>query len=212
MPNKMQPIPSWAETLLQGLAYWVGYQRSRYFGYHLTEGAIMAEAAALIAARLGHRPGDPGPCVQREYLMRTLVGNARDAGSKRLDLLIQEPLAGQPGEMEVSAVEVKRANAAPSLVDEDLRRLACILRDRSRKTPIRAFLLLVGEQQLPDRFVVRTEIDGAWRVRARKTVLQPQGIEGYRVVTRRVCVAASSLKSSDNAHSATLIELISQGA
>jgi hypothetical protein len=202
------PLPSWAETVLQGLAYWVGYQRNRYFGHHLTEGAIAAEAAALIAGRIGHRRGDDRAGVQREVPFKELVvGTNRTSGQQRMDLWVRAPFADGLAVPEVSVVEVKLATASTAQIDNDLRRLADVLRD-SKDPALRAFLLIVGEQAIPKRFVQTTRLDDGWRLRAKPSVSQPHGMDGYRAMTRRVCISSSSLRKSGNTHLACLVEVI----
>lgn len=48
--NKLQKLPSWVETTLQGLAYWMGYRQCLFHGHPLPEGALVAEACGLIQA------------------------------------------------------------------------------------------------------------------------------------------------------------------
>ena len=207
MPANNHPI--WTEPLLQGLAFWIGYQRSRYFGYHLTEGAIAAEAAALRAGRIGHRPGDMGFGVRREVLLRELGGSAPGFGSGRVDLLVQTPPPDGTEPREVSVVEVKRADASASAIHKDLNRLACLM-EHSVITGLRAFLVMVGEQRIPDEFVKVENLNGAWSVRAKSGIHNIGRASRHSYAVRRTCIAASSLRKSGNTHSATLIEVLSR--
>jgi hypothetical protein len=45
--------PSAITNALQGIAYWIGFNRCRDRSYHLSEGALVDELRALIAGRMG---------------------------------------------------------------------------------------------------------------------------------------------------------------
>ena len=49
---KFDEIKHWAEPLLQGLSYWLGYSRVYYSKSLLKEGAITAEAVKIIHSKL----------------------------------------------------------------------------------------------------------------------------------------------------------------
>jgi hypothetical protein len=52
MGVKLPKRQKWLEHALQGLAFWIGHRHSFFNSYHLTEGALVAEACNLIQANL----------------------------------------------------------------------------------------------------------------------------------------------------------------
>jgi len=190
--------PMWTESVLQALPYWVGYQRGRYSGHWLTEGAIVAELTSLIAGYLGRN------CtVVREKSASDL---AEGFGAERIDVFVDSPLGAN---REQSVIEVKPADAMKKRVTEDLKKLAKVLQNTNdNQQGLRAFLILVGEQKLPERFVKVTEDESPYAIRVNRSHERVDGYDHIVAVPRRVCIAASSLKSRKNVHSATLIEIL----
>lgn len=43
------PSPEWTDSLLQRLAYWIGYKKQYYRFYPLSEDAIVGETLSLLA-------------------------------------------------------------------------------------------------------------------------------------------------------------------
>lgn len=202
MKKSLDRWPVWSERALQGLAFWIGHRRSLYPHYPLGESALVAETCNLIFANLN--PGELLLC-ERQYTQLMPSGKwPNTLGSRsRVDLTVvtgltpaqtehHQPLVGHI----VAAIEVKRASAPKTHIDQDLRRLATF---KQQNQAARALLFIVAEAHRPKRFVAP---EG-------RAILGKTDIPGttahYRV--RRACKAASAFSGKESAHYACIIEV-----
>ena len=145
--------PPWLRSSLQGLAFWVGYRRSIYSAHELSEGALAAELCNLLHA---HLPESLRLSCEEPYSKFLPAGVVRkEVGAKaRVDLSIWERCLPKNSDRYRQrpryAIELKRASAAKSLIDQDLRRLAYIVEESQG---IRGILCLASEGKRPKRFV-----------------------------------------------------------
>ena len=181
----------WLEEALQGLAFWIGYNRAFYFGYHLHEGALVASARSLIQANM---PSDL--ILYSEWHYKLLVPEKNEdrlndtKDNNRADFVIcSKPRFKIGRECNISnfvqfVFEVKRGTVDNSHFDKDILRLKCYLSASDNDS--RAFLLVISEKHRPSKFV--NEGDG-------KAIMGKQCIEDevcYKV--RRVLKAAHSFE------------------
>jgi hypothetical protein len=131
---------------LQGVAYWIGHRRCHYRGYHLSEGALVAEVCNLIHANLPSKM-----VLECEVQYSTLVGRHQTPTDllterARADLVVKK--AHGPGGKLIPrfVIEVKRAAAPSAEINKDLARLANL---RTTNPRVRAFLFLISEARLP---------------------------------------------------------------
>lgn len=198
----LSPLPGWARPMLQGLAFWTGYSRSRYCGHTLGESAFVAEAGRLLDANLEDGT-ELRMEVQYKHLLLPGASPLRPPRRKRADIVVvkkqvQSKKSPPPARHVHAVVEVKRASAPPAEVTEDLVRLFdwVIAVD----SPARAFLLVASEGKEPRRFVKGgLARPGDWDL--------PNRAGAYRV--RRVCKASGSFKHTGSAHYACLVEVFS---
>jgi hypothetical protein len=168
--SKKNILP-WAEDVLQGIAYWIGHRRALYRRHYLTEGTIVAELANLMGAHL--YDVDRG----RQYLYceiayRNIAKRDTAWNGERVDLLLAKGSVGateQPNHNFSSsatcAIEVKLVRSGKKLIEADLVRLAAVAK-ANRK--LKTYLVVVGENQLPRKFVAITKgKDGMLRVGAK---------------------------------------------
>ena len=199
---KLEAIPSWLITALQGLTYWVGYKRALYRGYPLSEGALVTELRALIHANL---PDEL--FLKCEVTYAKLVKDANRptpiAGRTRADFVIASLPEGSNSDharryKPEYVVEIKRSEASDRLIDHDLARLAAFL---SYRKEARAFLIILSEAHRNDRFVTE---DG-------KTDIGKHPVPGLpgTYAIRRTVKAASAYKNKDSANYATIVEVFS---
>jgi len=177
---------------MQGLTFWIGHRRALYNGYLLTEGALVAEACNLIYANLGDCE-----TLLCEQLYRTLVDGWTLGQGCRADLVVRADSREAAGDgIVASIIEVKRGSSSPSVINEDLKRLAAT---KDINPHVRAFLILVSESRRPKRFVdkrgkgIRGEIQF--------------GDNNFYCQVRRACKAALSFERKDSAHYACIVEV-----
>jgi len=202
--QKVESLPVWMSDVMQGICYWMGHRRAYYRHHDLVEGAIVGELANLIHANIGL--DDQLSCeVPYKSLIKDFVPGA--PYSERLDLLIKEKSAS--GEEKLTAIEVKRGKAAPSLVLEDIMSLS-ILKDI--RPDISTFVLIVCENKLPTNTPwIAADEDGTSRITANTKIMPMFTGHGHligHVKVRRVCKALASLKPKAG-HTAILIEVLS---
>ena len=197
MSERKLPTPNWCNRALQGLVYWIGHRRAMFDGQDLTEGALVAEACNLIYTNLR----DENLLCEVQY-SKLLPKNLPDCfGQKsRADLVIVAARNGDQAKDSVdhasAVIEVKRSSGGGKNIDKDIRRLAAL---KAARPDVRAFLFVVSEAELPDRFVSNngTAKRGKHRI---------EGINShYRI--RRVCKAAHSFRKKEFAHYACVIEV-----
>lgn len=175
--------PYWTESLLQGLAFWIGYKTQLYRDYPLTEGAIVGEAVSLLKG-----------CLKDDYKLECEIMYKKlkvDISSQeRADLIIKK------NEVVDTVIEVKRANAQQRKITEDFERLA---RFQKNNIHCRCFVLLVSQKYRPKKYINE---NGNAITKLIKT-------KDYIAKARRACKAATSFKEKSSAHYSCLIEVIS---
>lgn len=196
--------PAWAERALQGLAFWIGHRHSLYPNYPLGESALVAEACNLIFANLP--PGEVLLC-ERQYTQLVPQGAwpPGQGARSRADLTVVTGLTYAQAVAQNSlighlsaVIEVKRASAPQSQINQDLKRLAIL---KQSNPTVRALLFVVAEAHRPKRFV---SPEG-------KAILGKASVPGvsahYRV--RRACKASATFSGKESAHYACIIEVFS---
>lgn len=200
MSKKLEPVPAWLTTALQGLTYWIGYKRALYRDYPLSEGALVTELRSLMHANL---PDDLFlKCeVGYAHLVKNVPRHPAIAGRARADLVavtkVESP--NKPGKLLYSprhVFEFKRAGAPTRDIDKDLMRLAAF---QSSRPISRAFLVVLSEAGRNDRFVTE---DGKTRVGKYPV---PEMNATYHI--RRTVKAASAYNNRDSGNYATIVEV-----
>lgn len=201
--STLQRIPSWAERSLQGLAYWIGWTHERYPFWPLSEGSMVAETRAAIAARLDSSQAVIAEVATR-YLLSADSAVAADIRKGRVDLVIVRHRKGkiakksQIGRAATTLIEIKRGKASLGELKKDLVRLAQIVATLVSDT--RAFLIVGCESgKVPTAFV-------------RKGVLVrgEQSIDGGVYFVRRVWRASQAKTSIKVSHSVVLVEVVAR--
>jgi hypothetical protein len=201
LPERQQ----WLEHALQGLSFWIGHRHSLFRDYPLSEGALVAEACNLIQANLPHEL-----VLMPECMYKNLVGPGQTVQGigtlARADLVLcatEAKSIGREGNLSAHTkfvIEVKRGNASPQSINEDLTRLHAFLEVATSGT--RCFLFIVSESLAPRRFVK----DG-------KSILGAHPIPNcaghFRV--RRSVKAAASFSGKESAHYVCLLEVFLAG-
>ena len=202
-------LPKWADNVLQGISYWLGYQSAFFRHYHVPENAIVHEACKLIAAH-----NESGQLIFREVAYSKLGVKLLKKTGEEHRAMADLVLAGakiaesdDPDQESVSCViEVKRYAVNPALINKDLQRLHDYLVQKTNNAA-RAFLLVFSERMLPERFVkVSNEPDEMLDIRGILGKIPVPERAGYFQV-RRVCKAVHSFKKPATAHYACLIEV-----
>lgn len=200
-PSKLLMVPRWLQQSLQTLAFWVAYQNEVYRHCLLPEGAIVAELTRLLDATI-----DSGMVVIREPMYRIFLpqGKADWKQATRADLAVIER-SQTPESMQIGTViEVKRAIAKNDVIDEDLIALSLL---KKANPKIRAFLVVVSQVSIPDRWV--GESGKADPETSSHDVSLESGVllkVLYRV--RRVAKAAASFDSKWRATYCCLVEVL----
>ena len=187
---------------MQGLAFWIGHRRALFPHYPLAEGALVAELCNLIQVSL--RPEDESllPEVRYSRLVAADSSLGDIPARARVDLALADgPRTSLQDGADLSTavkavVEVKRASAGNSLIDDDLRRLA---RLRAVNPRTRAFLVVASEAEQPRRFV-----------RAGKSRLGKKpvpGMHGWHFRVRRTTKAAASFSALKAQHYICMLEV-----
>jgi hypothetical protein len=200
MKTKLEPIPAWITTALQGLTFWIGYKRALYRDYPLSEGALVTELRSLMHANL---PDELFlKCeVGYSHLVKVTPRPAVIAGRTRADLVVvtknESPrTAGKIVYSPQFLFEFKRAGAPAREIDKDLKRLAAF---QECRPSARAFLVVLSETGRNDRFVTEK---GKTRVGKHK-------VEGANAMyhIRRTVKAASAYTNRDSGNYATVVEV-----
>lgn len=199
MKTKLEPIPGWITTSLQGLTFWIGYKRSLYRDYPLSEGALVTELRSLMHANL---PDEL--FLKCEVGYSHLVRAPRPepiAGRTRADLVAvtKTESPDKPGKVIYTpkhVFEFKRAGAPVREIEKDLKRLAAF---QVARPNARAFLVVLSEAGRNDRFVTE---DGKTRIGKH----QVAGMNAtYHI--RRTVKAASAYTNTDSGNYATVVEV-----
>lgn len=189
--------PKWIEKPMQSLAFWVGYQHSMYWHSDLPEGAITAELRRLIKAELPDRFR-----IVCESSYKNLSGTDSWFDAVRADLAIfRDDESAETNLSPIAVIEVKRASAARTLIEDDLIALSILKRS---KPELRAFLLIVGECFRPSEFV---GLDG--KSSKEQGVILLNGKDKnifYRSI--RVTKAGAFFDNPESAHYCCLVEII----
>ena len=200
MTKNPESIPKWLMNSLQGLTFWVGYKRSLYRDYPLSEGALVTELRSLMHANL---PDDLFLKCEVGYrlLAKKFVRHDLIAGRHRADLVVANKVASSkdPNRLLYSpkfVFEVKRASSPNLQIDKDLKRLAALKKCR----PIaRTFLIVLSEAGRNNRFVNEKGL-------TRRGQHKIDGMDAnYHI--RRTVKAASVYKSFDSVNYATVVEV-----
>lgn len=180
--NKKKDLHHWADPLLQGLAFWLGYEQQITRNYELTEGAIFAEAVKLIRANLYKNEK-----LHTEKMYKDL--GLKNYGQERVDIVVSDE------DGLISAMEVKRNIKDFRLIKKDFERLMTLKR---RHKESKCFLLLVSQSVRPKRYVndkgTANKIDFIGK--------------DYIAHVKRVCKASSTFRSKAKAHYVCLIEVL----
>lgn len=202
--KKFDQTPSWTDTVLHGLSYWIGHRRAYFSDYPLLEGAITAEMCNLMNSKIDH--SDDG-YLYCEVMYKHITG-FEEPDQRRADMLIAKTEKFLPKvekkDLENTldtVIEVKRGTATKAEITKDLQRLAYV---KEIKPNVRAFLIIVSEGKLPDQYdwFAESEHD----VTASKKAIKIENKDAECRV-RRVCKVTSSLKSRTSFHSAILVEV-----
>lgn len=193
--------PRWLENAIQGLAFWIGHRRAMFPHYPLSEGALVAELCNLIQVNLGDDhclfpeiaysrittgAGTPEGIPTKARADLVLFNGSRSDIEERSDLVTPAS----------AVIEVKRASAGPSLINDDLRRLA---QARQANMGMRGFLVVASEAKQPARFVARG-------ISKRGKAPIP-GLSSWYYRVRRTTKAASSYKALQGQHYICMIEV-----
>jgi len=181
----MIALPNWTDSVLQGLAHWIGYKKQLYRGHLINEGAIVSETAHLINGNL--KNGESLVC--EEGYGKMIKGLK---GKLRADLAIYE------GENLQCVIEVKREEAGSKLIGQDLDKLMEI---KKSNPDVGCYLLLVSQGRMPRNYVTDT---GTADISSYCI-----GDTKYLAKARRVCKSTSSFKLTAvlSANYACLIEV-----
>ena len=201
MKKKLESIPKWLTTALQGLTFWIGYKRSLYRDYPLSEGALVTELRSLLHANL---PDHLFLKCEVGY-SKLVKGVARPepiAGSKRADFVVASRVDLEQGSKGKTiykpdfVFELKRSEATENLINKDLKRLAAF---QTTRRGARAFLIVLSETSRHDRFVTEA---GKTRVGTHRV---PEFAGTYSI--RRTVKAASAYTNTDTGNYATMVEV-----
>jgi len=140
-------LPKWAEPLLQGLSYWLGYKKQLYRHYPLSEGAIIGEALHLIYSNIGE-----GEKLECEVMYNMLNENINHMGNARADIVIKNP-----NDIPIHVIETKRSIAPNAAIIDDFKKLA---NAKSKFPNCHFYLLLVAQGRRPSNYVTCSVVPG----------------------------------------------------
>lgn len=210
--------PDWTDSVLQGLAYWIGYKKQYYSFYPLSEGAIVGEALGLLASHT-----DSNTMRLNAEVMYKKICDWDNNG--RADIVISERPNKDERETNSTGkkkpfnykkyartiIEVKRHGSDPKLIENDLERLADCLQ---RNPKVRCFLVLVSQDGIPQQPNKYVTSNG----HASGSDYSIKDRANYFTRVRRVCKAVAkfdkmdkdknTIKAAKNAYYACLLEVI----
>ena len=194
--NTLSTIPYWADNLLQGLVFYIGYKSKMYWNYDIMEGTIADEMCVLLNANF-HK----GEKALREVKYRE-IHQQENPDATRCDIVIAQPFNLNDEEQltkNISAIiEIKRYKKDnDKLIMNDLNR---VLKAVIENQAIRGFVIVVAQHRRPHNFVNE---EGS----ANRKKFNLDNDLGIAKV-RRVCKAATSYKKKESASYACLIEVI----
>ena len=210
--------PDWTDSVLQGLAYWIGYKKQYYRFYPLSEGAIVGETLSLLASHTDTNTIR----LNAEVMYKNIC---EWEGNGRADIVISK----RPNKDDIeensdnkkkdfnykkyarTIIEVKRHGSDPKLIEKDLERLAKCLHENSK---VRCFLLLVSQDGIPQKPNKYVTLNG----HASGSDYPIKNRPNYFTRVRRVCKALSKfdkmdkdknvIKAAKDAYYACLLEVI----
>lgn len=188
-------VQGYIEASLQALAFWVGYQNEVYRHHTLPEGAIVAELTRLISGKVG-----TGLRVECEILYRELISSGNWDKKALADIAITEILAKTTNTL--ALVEVKRLKPSGRVIDDDLIKIGLF---KKISPGTRAYLVIVGQAEFPDRWV---DANGKAIKGISKIELHDNQDSEIRYKVLRVLKAASSFEKKNSASYCCLIEVI----
>ena len=168
--NDFTVVPEYIENAMQGLAYWIGYKKSLYHYYSLSESATVTEFCSLLQAGLNN---NEYVLCERQY-SNFFTQTPEGLENKRIDITIVEISKNDTENFEKSfstpknkkengflkdcakvVFEVKLLDSPDSLKKEDYKRLKKIKEENKN---IITYFLLISENNLPQKYV--NEISG----------------------------------------------------
>jgi hypothetical protein len=206
MKRELHPLPRWTTTALQGLVFWIGYKRSLYRDYPLSEGALVTELRSLIHANLSDELFLHCEVAYSKLAGKGAIRPEIIAGSVRADLVVataseSTKTAGKTIYSPHVVMEFKRARAPAAQITKDLQRLAAFA---ALRPEARAFLLVLSESDRHDRFVTA---EGS----SQKGEHAIPGTTGaFRV--RRTLKAAHAYTNKGSANYASIVEVYPSAA
>lgn len=200
MKTKLEPIPRWVTSSLQGLTFWIGYKRALYRDYPLSEAALVTELRSLMHANL---PDELFLKCEVSYsrLVKAAPRPPPIAGRTRADLVVATKIespkaAGKFVYTPQFVFEFKRAGATAGEINKDLKRLAAF---QECRPTARAFLVVLSEAGRNNRFVTESG----------KTNVGKHKVEGggamYHI--RKSVKAESAYANRDSGNYATIVEV-----
>ncbi len=213
-----EPRPDWTDSVLQGLAYWIGYKKQYYRFYPLSEGAIVGETLSLLASQIENNTMR----LNAEVMYKNIC---KWEGNGRADIVIsarpnrndrKNNIDGKNKDFNYkkyarTIIEVKRHGSDPKLIEKDLERLAKCLHENPK---VRCFLLLVSQDGIPQKPNKYVTSNG----HASGSDYSIKDRPNYYTRVRRVCKAISKfdkmdkekniIKAAKDAYYACLIEVI----
>lgn len=188
------------ENAMQGLAFWIGYSRSYYRNYRLSEAALISELCSLIQAQIPNNL-KLYPEVMYTRLIKSKSNYLSD--KSRADLVILDGDHLDPYKNDVSKnikyiFEVKRSGVSVEDINHDLRRLFDF--KKLCKTNARAFLIIASEANIPHEFF---NVDTGKSQDKEFKIPETNGV--YRV--RRTTKASASFEKTEMAHYVSICEV-----
>lgn len=195
--SKQKKYPAWLDRALQGITYWVGHRQSLYRGYHLSEGALVAELCNLIYANLPKEFKLRCEVQYSDIVAPAPLPEKLRGRQFRADLAIFDRSAGRDKEPTPRfVIEVKRAAAPQQQIDDDL---DCLAEFHKQFPNIRPLLVVISESRRPKQFVTQN----GHSIRKRKAI-GDTGYESSVILTRK---AAHSYGKRDKVHYACVVDV-----
>ena len=190
-------VPQWIVSPMQGLAYWMGYNRALHPNNDVLEGAYTNAFHGLFKSAAPSRFVLFNNEGYRHFVHPDCFGDVITRRS-HADMVIYESVTVSEslGELRpVAVLEVKRGAASRLSLIDDLKRLG---RVHSVHQRLRAFLLVVSERHRPPMFV---NPEG-------NAETQPIIIQGVDCIfnVRRVCKSAYGFEAVDHSDYVCLVE------
>lgn len=200
--TKFKPLPKFFESVLQGLAYWIGYERSYYTNYHIAESAVVHEAAKLFSV---HIDSEQKVFCEIPYsAIKPEITPTKGTLGKHADILIAKGKVTEDC-YDFSSVdflfEVKRYVKSYGSIVKDIDKLCEYFNEAASLRCARAFLLVVSEHKLPEMFAEIYHHDADYdTVGAKRQIYPVLNKNGFYFKVRRVCKALHSQSHLESAH------------